>query len=60
MQSEIKTSQQLKLHQSLQNSEANTRLRKFFEVLIQINKREKLVKNEHSDHKRNTNNSSKG
>jgi len=59
MQSEVKPSQQLKINRSLQNSEAHTRLLKFFEILIKINKREKLVKNDSSDHKRNTNNTSK-
>jgi len=59
MQSEIILSKQFKLNKSLQKMESNTRLLKFFEVLIQINKREKLVKNECSNYKRDTNNTSK-
>ena len=59
MQSEIKPSRQLKVNQSLHKSEACSRLLRFFEILMKINKREKLVKNEVSYYKRNTNNTSK-
>jgi len=58
MHSEIRPSKQTKLNACLNNHASKNRLLKFFEVLIQINKREKLVKNEKSDNKRNSNNTS--
>ncbi len=59
MQSEIILSKQLEVNESLQKREGSTRLLKFFEVLVQINKREKIVKNYREDNKRNTGNTSK-
>jgi len=59
MQSDNILSKQFELNKSLQKMETNTRLLKFFEVLLQINKREKLVKNECTNYKRDTNNSNK-
>jgi len=59
MQSEIILSKQLEVNESLQKREGSARLLKFFEVLVQINKREKIVKNYREDNKRNTGNTSK-
>lgn len=59
MQSEIILSKQLEVNESLQKREGSARLLKFFEVLVQINKREKIVKNYREDNTRNTGNTSK-
>jgi len=59
MKSEINFSKQLELNNSLQDRESNKRLLKFFEILIQINNREKLVKNECANYKRDTSNTYK-
>ena len=59
MQSEITLSKQFELNKSLQKKENSTRLLKLFEVLIQINNREKLVKNYNEDNRRDTGNTSK-
>lgn len=58
MQSDI-LSKQLELNKSLRKKENSTRLLKLFEVLIQINNREKLVKNYNEDNRRDTGNTSK-
>ena len=59
MESEINIYEQSELKNSLKNKETNQRLVKLFEVLIQINNREKLVKNYNEDNRRNTGNTGK-
>jgi len=59
MQSESRSSKQLKLNKCIENSEAHNRLLTFFQMLNQINKRENLVKNENPNNKRNTDNTNK-
>ena len=58
MNSGIDISEQSELENCLKNKEVNNRLCKFFEVLIKINSREKLVKGINEDNKTNINNSS--
>jgi len=43
MHDEDRSSKQLKLNKSFQNQEVKSRLLTFFEVLMQINEREKIV-----------------
>jgi len=57
MNAEILLSKRQTLNSTLQTVEASTRLLQFVRILIQINKREKLVKYEPNNH-RNTNYSS--
>ena len=52
-------SEDSELESLLENKDAHKRLLNFFEVLIQINNREKLVKNYNEDNRRNTGNTSK-
>lgn len=59
MDSGIDLTTQSELENALRNKEAKKRLCTFFEVLMKINKREKLVKIENEDNKRDTGNSSK-
>lgn len=58
MQPEIKLSAQSELDYSLKNKEAKQRLCTFIDVLIKINSRENLVKQDHENNK-HTGNTSK-
>ncbi len=51
MSSESRSSQQIKLNECLDNSEAKNQLLQFFEVLIKIDDRERIVKSPNSTNK---------
>ncbi len=49
MQDENSTSKQLKLNKCLENVETKNRLLQFFEVLVKIDDRERVVKSSNSN-----------